>query len=1343
MPFSTFAADKNSDGITNPDPVTDSASGKLNLTKNLTAESDGTYDITMESYATGEVNSFTEKVPTDFVVVVDQSGSMSETDMPSDYTTASSKYLEDIATSSSGYYYYDSETGNYYRVYAVKGYLYEYFAENTKWVRDIVHESNAGLTWFQREGDANFDVANQYYFKTTDGVYRPVTVSIAGKVARYELKFRYTDANGKTVYFHYPDKPYYKPWVTVGHVVQDPYTDGQPLYEAANWAVKRVFSSDDTAYTYATVLGWLTTGMYINYPMYKRHVGYTELRYRDINGVEHTVPASNGSSTWEYCNSSSQAITTYNGSTRPTYSGLYTESGTNKSRLSALKEALTQFAGAVANETDSFGAVDNKVSILGFSSSGYNNTELLTGDNVTISNNNGVQKSTADKNESKYYGTALVNSTNGTAGTVNSQITSAINAITANGGTQPEDGLNMAYKVLTNRSTTKYTVRSGADKGSQVDRNTIVIFFTDGHPGDYAHVDMYSEANDVVEAAKQIKDYGTSLFSIGVFGESDGNPLTYPAHKVTSADSDYEYDLGWMRTITPSEDDGDGWYYYYLNRNWLPNDSANYGSTANDTIYDYMSVVSSNYPDANEFMNVDSTGLADTTDYSSYLAMCNAVRSSSTAEATNKYYRMASNQDTLVAAFLQAVTMMNDETSTTELGETAIFKDTVNTEDFDVSNATYNVQWQPIKKSGDDIVNNGSAETKVNESQVPADGKINYTGFDYSNYYVSSSKTEGYKLIVKISGLVPTRASDRLTSNVGNAGIYGPEDEDPTVSIGTPTLDNTSQQFHIQVGTVGQDGSIALGDMQDYTFKNGYYDSQTDKSEFNKLSVLEKEDGEYKYLYGGLYEDADFTIPVTSLPGTTFEPKPNETYYIKQVDRSYMNLRTIYIRYGNELRGTYDVVNVDSINYSNVGFAYDSTEDVLQKNKYESIDIITYKSGKKVTDNATYATLFGNGKSGYLVVDPNNRKEYSGTVQPYWITMDGVKVTGPKIRTLTNGSYQTGTETAGKISVTAVEGFDSSTATPLNSQTVFVAAGNAEDEIEPEDRSAALKYVSLSLDGDIALNFYMQLGADAAKDEDAYMLFDIPGMERTQSKVKLSDAKVKTIDGQTYYMFTVGTSAKDMTGKVNAQFIQSDGTESKVYTYTVKQYCEYIRNHADSYGEKAVALAEAIQNYGGYAQEYFKYNMEDLANIGLSLTLPEVNLDDSFLPAESGSCTGLTYKGTSLLLKTATSLKHYFALEDPNQFVFEANGKELEVGLNEDNGLYYVKIDRIFAGDLDKPVKLTVTNIDDGSSYTLSYSVYSNIKKALEKNKDTTTVNMMKALYAFGEAAKAYFAGTN
>lgn len=48
----------------------------LNIKKSITDNADGSYDLTMEAYATGEVTVTTKSVPMDIVLVLDQSGSM-------------------------------------------------------------------------------------------------------------------------------------------------------------------------------------------------------------------------------------------------------------------------------------------------------------------------------------------------------------------------------------------------------------------------------------------------------------------------------------------------------------------------------------------------------------------------------------------------------------------------------------------------------------------------------------------------------------------------------------------------------------------------------------------------------------------------------------------------------------------------------------------------------------------------------------------------------------------------------------------------------------------------------------------------------------------------------------------------------------------------------------------------------------------------------------------------------------------------------------------------------------------------------------------------------------------
>lgn len=816
---------------------------KMVVNKYLTANSNGKYDLTLEAYSTSEVQEITEKVPTDFVIVVDQSGSMDTKDMPTgDPTVQNNKYLEDIANGQ--YYYKDGD--NYYRVYGVKDYLYRYYPANYWFTGDIVEHLGTDIGWFMGETDATTDIDNAFYFREVVGdqtYYIPIRTTIEGKIGTYYMRFSYpSKKTGSTYVFNREVTTYSSngnsPWYK--NVLNGDVMTSGALWSAANAAVQTLYPSDD-AYTYSTIkllLAKPRTGMYINYPMYGRHLSYTKLCYRDVDGVEHTLPSNqSGQTVWEYCDDNGIARTTDSvTSARPTYNDLYTFPGTTD-RITALKAALNEFAGAVANETDDFGAVDNRISIVGFSSPNYSNTELLTHTERDISSGstNGWQKGTCDNNVSEYYGKALVGSTDGNVGTVNPKIINAINAITANGGTQPEDGLNMAYQVLTNRSNTTYTIRSGTQKDKTVDRNTVVIFFTDGQPGDYHYSDQYTEANEVIAQAKQIKDYGktlnpgTSIFSIGVFGESDANPLTYSYATRTNSqgeDKAWKYLGGWMESY---HDQYYPYSWYCLRRQWRPNSASasdNYTAAPNDTIFDYMSVVSSNYPDAEQF--IAPTWLSGNyTGANGYTGATDGVRHKEKAEATNKYYRMASNQDTLVAAFLQAVSMNNTEHNTPiALDETSILRDVLSSgfSTSDNTSVTCETVVGQMNTSTGVVTFSTQPEDreKITPNPAPAFSNkvLDYSGFNYTENAIADDGTPGKKLVVTITNIYPndnagtSEGGVPIYSNGTESGIYSldPDDStaDPKIVTDFPTPSISRHSYTLDVGAANENGKFTV-----------------------------------------------------------------------------------------------------------------------------------------------------------------------------------------------------------------------------------------------------------------------------------------------------------------------------------------------------------------------------------------------------------------------------------------------------------------------------------------------------------------------------------------------------
>ena len=68
---------------------------------------------------------------------------------------------------------------------------------------------------------------------------------------------------------------------------------------------------------------------------------------------------------------------------------------------------------------------------------------------------------------------------------------------------------------------------------------------------------------------------------------------------------------------------------------------------------------------------------------------------------------------------------------------------------------------------------------------------------------------------------------------------------------------------------------------------------------------------------------------------------------------------------------------------------------------------------------------------------------------------------------------------------------------------------------------------SISLDGDMGINFYMELSENIVKSDTAHMHFTIPaGDTENTSDILVKDAKEVDFGGKTYYVFKCQVSSK-------------------------------------------------------------------------------------------------------------------------------------------------------------------------------------------------------------------------
>ena len=285
-------------------------------------------------------------------------------------------------------------------------------------------------------------------------------------------------------------------------------------------------------------------------------------------------------------------------------------------------------------------------------------------------------------------------------------------------------------------------------------------------------------------------------------------------------------------------------------------------------------------------------------------------------------------------------------------------------------------------------------------------------------------------------------------------------------------------------------------------------------------------------------------------------------------------------------------------------------------------------------------------------------------------------------------------------------------------------------------RDEKLEGYTISLDGNIGINFYMSLSAEAKEDTGAYMQFTLPNGDT--SKVSIADA----VEKNGSYVFSCEVAAKEMTKDVTAQMVFSDGTKGEVYTYSVKDYADAILAD-NTQTEKVKTLVTNMLHYGANAQTYFKYNTAELANAGLTAQDLSGITIDSFEAYEMHSyplVSGLTYVGASLILESETTLRVWFTVENSvDSYDVTCEDKTLTL---EKNGDYYcVDITDISAQKLNDMYTICVSgeSVDEPADGSLEIAALTYCHNVLKNDTtDEDLLNVIKSIYLYNQAADDY-----
>ena len=522
-------------------------------------------------------------------------------------------------------------------------------------------------------------------------------------------------------------------------------------------------------------------------------------------------------------------------------------------------------------------------------------------------------------------------------------------------------------------------------------------------------------------------------------------------------------------------------------------------------------------------------------------------------------------------------------------------------------------------------------------------------------------------------------------------GLFFDEPEPALPEITTSVFVDTTSKSAWEANGYGSDGYLVLGGVKAYS--NMY----TEQGNDGKTEISLHKNGDNSIYYNSTLKSTDSTAPISGfvVNGSSAWEVPTGTHWVGQPDLYIPGTETTYpVRLHNNIAGPYKDFGL--------GFTLRETEKIYvtvyvldwEKKVSESLPItVGLYSGIKNT------TVYGYGNNTATTVD-----EHYGTAL--------VETT-----VTTQGAYVTfAIEGAGNYQIVAYydnQGTSNASIAPMLTGLFF------DKEIYPEVTST-----SLSLEGDIGVNYYV--GARGQDLTGGYLQ-----VKYANGNIQQVPVPDRNTDGT--YKFQVKIAAKDYAAKMKVRLFDKDGNAiSKAFTYSAASYVKSILSAgAAVYGEKLVALATALDDYGKAAENLF-YGESNTFTADLSAVTTSTLTEHKF--SVSGSLpAGVKLSDFSLSLKSTTSLKIYFTAETLEGVVCKVNGAEVEPKATGVANEYCIVIENISAKDLDTNYVVSI------GGYQLTLNTLSYSLRALEYSSNASLKTAMQALYLYNQAANAYF----
>ena len=313
-----------------------------------------------------------------------------------------------------------------------------------------------------------------------------------------------------------------------------------------------------------------------------------------------------------------------------------------------------------------------------------------------------------------------------------------------------------------------------------------------------------------------------------------------------------------------------------------------------------------------------------------------------------------------------------------------------------------------------------------------------------------------------------------------------------------------------------------------------------------------------------------------------------------------------------------------------------------------------------------------------------------------------------------------------------------------------------QDTAEKTYQANTVVGTSLVLDGILGINVYVKTVPEAktavltfsyTDEGQRSVTYDLSELTETGSGYRLEFVGIQsgvmdydlilTILDENGDKMTIKNIRRGFTGKEYA-YCMADWAQGMVNKTVEELAAQYDEAHGEGYGAALRELALAILNYGEKAADYFNktFNSEDYNFVRYNMSeadRTEATADKWKSKVTAPEGYEKSYKGGTVVLEGAISLRVYFSKPVT---VTDEKGNELTVSYNTLG--YFVEVTNIASGDMDKFFKFNVVE-EDGTSYTVEYSIMTWIRTTILNGTDAKLVELAKAMFYYWKTAHAFF----